>query len=266
MAELKSILQPSNREHSVKEAVISLFFDKPIQEPKRFEALINNELAIFFQSYDSQNEVKIQFEGKGSEISHGLPELRKDIGFRFSSFRNGQLATVLQARNESLRQYLSYHTLIYDDWDLFFPDFLKIAEIIGQFQQGIMVQAFSLHYIDEFRWLSKDSVDLSKIFRTDSDYLPQEFFSSILTNYNLTTVNKDPEYYSRLDISSVESVGKTISISHNLTRKIDTAVPLASLISSELIATVLNHAHINNKNLLLNILNQDVCDLIKLKP
>lgn len=266
MNALADILRPSNESHSVKEAVITLFFDGPISNPESFESLLKNGLSKYFESFNPENQVQIQFTNQGNEIAQSPPELKKDVGFRFSSFRKGKLATVLQARNEVGRHFMSYHTLVYDDWDEFFPVFLEIAARISAFQPGISVQAFSLHYIDEFNWSKETDIELDRIFREDSDYLPKSCFKSRLLNYNLTTLNDDPEYFDRLDISRTESIHQVLTISHNLTRSLDKTEPLSTLLEGDLIKSVLNDAHLKNKTLLISILTQEVCDLIKLKP
>lgn len=265
MTALREILHPSNEKHSVKEAVISLFFDQPIKNPEKFEGLLTNGLSKYFKSFNAENEVQFQISNQVNEIVQSQPQLKKDVGFRFSSFQEAKLATVLQARNEVGRHFMSYHTLVYDDWDIFFPDFLDIAKVISAFQPEIAVQAFSLHYIDEFNWSKDIEIELSRIFREDSDYLPSAFFKSQLVNYNLTTLNKEPEYFDRLDLTRSDIVQQVLTISHNLTRKLDNTTPLSALLEGEQIALVLNDAHLKNKNLLINILTQDVCDIIKLK-
>lgn len=266
MTTLKEILHPSNGKHSVKEAVISLFFDKPIESPEKFESLLRQGLSGFFETFNAENEVQFQFTNQVNELVQSQPQLKKDVGFRFSSFKEGKLATVLQARNEVGRHYMSYHTLIYDDWDVFFPDFLEIVKVISVFQPEVCVQAFSLHYIDEFDWAKDIEIELNRIFREDSDYLPPSFFKARLINYNLTTLNNEPEYFDRLDITRTDAAQQVLTISHNLTRKLETTTPLPSLLKSDQIEVVLNDAHLKNKNLLIDILTQEVCDLIKLKP
>lgn len=266
MDELKDYLHPSNDSHSVKEAVISLFFDKPIQKPESFESLLKNGLSKYFDSFDTENQVQFQLSNKIEELSKNQPQVKKDVGFRFSNIKNGKVANVLQARNEINRQFISYHTLAYDDWDIFFQDFLDISKNIGKVQPELCVQAFSLHYIDEFNWSKDIKIDLQKIFREESNYLSKAFFKSKLVNYNLTTINENPEYFDRLDISRSELKNCVLSISHNLTRKLEYSSPLTELLEGKLLTEVLEDAHDKNKKLLLDMLTKEVCELIKLKP
>lgn len=266
MSDLKSILRPVNDSHSIKEAVITLFLPNPIIKPERFEILIKDKFKDKFQKFEKVSQVQFQFKGNdGGSIESSLPQITENVGFKFQRFEEGKIVNALQGMNEVIRNFISYHTLNYSDWDKFFPDFKEVITAISNFHGDLFVNAFSLHYIDEFEWSEKSNIIPQKVFNENSTLLPKEFFSSHLNNYQFTTVKKNRfEYFDRLEIKVDERPKKFITISHNVIVNYNEFIDLKELIQSNELKEALDHAHLLNKQTLVNILNKDVCELIKL--
>lgn len=266
MSELETSLKPVSGSHSITEAVITLFLANPIIKPDRFEVLIKNQFKDKFQKFEKVSQVQFQFRGKdGGAFESSQPQITENIGFKFQRFEEGKIVTALQGMNEGIRNFISYHTLNYTDWDIFFPDFKKVFSVLSNFHGDLFVNAFSLHYVDEFEWVAQNDIDTKKIFNQDSTVLPEEFFKCRLNNYQFTTVKKNKyEYFDRLEIRVDERPKKFITISHNIVVNYNDSIDLKELIHSSELEDELNYAHLLNKQTLVNILNKDVCDLIKL--
>jgi len=266
MADLETVLKPVSGNHSVKEVVITLFLANPIVKPERFEALIKDKFKDKFHKFDKVNQFQFQLKGKeGGSVESAPPSILENVGFKFHRFEEGKTVTALQGVNEVLRNFISYHSLDYSDWDLFFPDFKSILIEVANFHPELFVNAFSLHYIDEFVWDSNEEINPTKVFNDKSTLLPNEFFSCRLNNYQLTTVKKDTfEYFDRLEIQVEDRPKKFITISHNIIHTLNDSVVLNKLIESAQLKNMLDHAHLLNKRTLVSILTKEVCNLIKI--
>ena len=267
MADLRTVLKPVSDKHSVKEVVITLFLANPIIKPERFEALIKDKFKDKFQKFEKVNQVQFQLKGKeGGSIESTPPSILENVGFKFQRFEEGKMVTALQGVNELLRNFISYHSLDYLDWDLFLPDFKIVLIEVANFHPELFVNAFSLHYIDEFVWDSDEEIEPKNIFNENSTLLPKEFFSCQLNNYQLTTVKKDKfVYFDRLEIQVEDRPKKFITISHNVIHNLNDNIALNNLVESTDLKDMLDHAHLLNKKTLVSILTNEVCDLIKIK-
>lgn len=267
MTDLKTVLKPVSEKHSVKEAVITLFLANPIIKPERFEVLIKDKFKDKFQKFEKVNQVQFQFKGnEGGAFETTPPSILENVGFKFQRFEDGKTVTALQGLNEPLRNFISYHSLDYLDWDLFFPDFKNVLTEVANFHSEIFVNAFSLHYIDEFVWDSDEEIEPTHVFNEKSSLLPNEFFSCQLNNYQLTTVKNDKfKYFDRLEIQVEDRPKKFITISHNVIHNLNDNFALKNLLESPDLQDMLNHAHLLNKKTLVSILTKEVCDIIKIK-
>lgn len=265
MTELNKLIKPISDNHSIKEAVISLFLANPIIKPERFEDLIKNDFKEKFQKFEKASQIQFQFKGNHSTIDNFQHQVSENIGFKFQKFEEGKIVRALQGMNEHSRNYISYHSFNYLTWDKFFYDFKEVITILSNFHGELYVNAFSLHYIDEFEWTGESDIDVKKIFNENSTLLPNEFFICRLNNYQFTTIKKNEvEYFDRLEIKVDERPKKFITISHNVVLNYNETMGLNDLINSSNLKEMLDHAHLLNKNTLTNILTKEVCDLIKL--
>lgn len=266
MTNLNTVLRPISGDHSIKEAVITLFLANPIIKPERFEVMIKEKFKGRFQKFDRVNQLQFQFKGKdGGTVETSKPQITENIGFKFQRFEEGKIVSALQGMNEPIRNFISYHSFNYTDWDLFFPDFKEVISEVSNFHADLFINAFSLHYIDEFEWNGENEIDTKKIFNENSTLLPQEFFSCQLNNYQFTTVKRDMfDYFDRLEIKVEERPKKFITISHNVVLNYNDAIDLKNFIQSDDLKERLNQAHLFNKKTLTSILTKEVCELIKL--
>lgn len=253
--------------HSIKEAVISVFLANPIIKPERFQTLIEGDFKGKFQQFEPISTVQFQIKNEKGGFENSPPQLLNNVGFKFLNFEKGVPTTVIQGLNESSRSFISYHSLNYLRWDLFYSDCKNCFEILNKLQTDIFVTAFSLHYIDEFLWIDEENnIDTALIFNQSANNIPKEFFNSSNTDFNLTTERTEGKYkyFDRLAIKVEPAIKPLITISHNVTQPLKEVISLSDLIKSNTFNEILTVAHNHNKKLLGDILTPEIKLLIKL--
>lgn len=264
---IKEFLTPIHEKHSIKEAVITLFLAAPIIKPERFESLIKSEFKDFFQKFENISQVQVNFRVQGKTgVEAGEHKIRDNAGFKFSGFEGGKLVKALQGINDLQRQFISFHTLDYIRWANFYKDFSFTIKEVAKFHPNLFIQAFSLHYIDEFKWISEQNFIPEIIFNIDSPLLPKDVFSSRMVNYSFTTIKKnDPEYFDRIEIKIEKRDINYINISQNILQNLKDNVDLSELVTEKTLEEILTDAHNHNKATLTSVLNPEVCERINLK-
>jgi uncharacterized protein (TIGR04255 family) len=266
-------VKPVNSNHSIKEAVIGLFLANPIVKPERFKELIENEFKDIFQQFEPI--IQLQFELKAqnrtmSRLNIERKEMMDNVGFKFTSFEKGAQTKILQGQNDNANQrtFISYHTLNYTRWEIFFNDFLKIITSISNFSNDIFLTAFSLHYVDEFLWLDNNSIDLNLVFNKEANSIPRDFFNASVKNYSIVTEREKGEnkkYIDRLEIIVNNLIKPSITISNNITQTFTEVVSLKELLPTSEFKNTLDEAHQHNKDFLKNLLTEEVQDMIHIK-
>ncbi len=260
-------IYPVKGKHSIKEVVISLFLLNPILKPERFEELIKSGYKDIFQQFEPVSHFQVQFhKDKGTNKVEFKQE--QNAGFKFVSFKDGKVDRVLQGINEPQRTFISFHNLNYVRWEPFFNGYKKHITTLAEVQSDISIKAFSLHYIDELIWIDeKKPIDTSLILKKNKDKIPGDFFTSQNPNFSLVSDKMigDSKYLDRLEIR-VNSLPKpSLVISHNVTENLDNEIQLNSLFQSDFEQKI-EDMHSYNKELLGNILQDNVQALIGLKP
>lgn len=260
------IIRPIRKEHSIKEAVITVFLSSPIIKPERFEELIKSEFKDYFQRFETVSSVELKLSNtKGSINAESFEQ--QNAGFKFSAFDEGRLVNLLQGINEKGRYYLSFHTLTYSSWKMFFKQYQTYIEVLSKKHNEIFINAFALQYVDEFLWNDEIKSDTLKlIFNEQSDYLHKDFFNNTKNLIRQITEREDEDnrYLSRLEILTEPEIRPLINIKHIITQSLDEPVELQKVIPSDHFNDMINKAHDCNKKLLNDILSKDVKTLIGL--
>jgi uncharacterized protein (TIGR04255 family) len=264
---INELIQPINDKHSIKEAVISIFLANPIIKPERFKQLIESNFKDKFQKFETVNQVEFQLQNDGNNPPTLNQQLLPNVGFKFIAFEKGESVKVLQGINEKSRNFISYHSLNYDRWNDFYKEYLDVLKSLSELHSDFFVTAFSLHYIDQFLWNGALPIDLASIFNNEANYISKEFFASKLNNYSivLEKENKHGIYIDRIEIKVDHVIKPMITISHNVTQPLKDIMSLNELLESTLFSEILNICHLHNKELLNDILTENVVELIKLK-
>ncbi|WP_028296293.1 TIGR04255 family protein [Olivibacter sitiensis] len=262
---LRDKIRPINGKHSIREAVISLFLANPILKPSRFEKLIQAEYAHVFQKFGVVSQLQVQFQRNDDGRDATNITNQAEAGFKFSAFESGKPKRVLQGINEAGRTFVSYHELGYERWALFYSDYKDQVRALGNIQADIFINAFSLHYIDEFLWIDKEGgIDLSLFFKKNQK-LPLDFFDSINPIFSLVAEKEinGVVYYDRLEIQVRSDIQPSVVISHNVTEALQKEVQLSDLFRTDF-ESKLADMHEYNKKLLKDLLTEEIQQLIEL--
>ncbi len=266
---LETKIKLPNSSNAIKEAVISVFLINPIIKPERFKTLIENDFKDKFEQFEPTSTVEFTIQNTSGKIENSGPQYLQNAGFKFSHFKNGSIANIIQGLNEQTRYYLSYHTLQYNRWDNFISECSSCFDSINKLQSDLFVAAISLHYINEFTWVdSSNKMDLKTIFNENATYIPKEFFKSSSTEFLLTTERDENElkYYDRITIKIESKIDPVITISHNVTVTFTNqeVENLKDLISRDEFKRLSTINHESNKKLLKDILTKEILALIKM--
>lgn len=244
---LNSVLTLPNKNHSIKEAVITLFLDKPIRNLDKFDDFYTQTLQNIFTKKET-----INFEHN-----------EQDAGFKLYRVNQNETDLLMQLSNNQYRQFISLHCLKYIRWQNFRTDFVKILSALDHWLNNKVV-AFSLHYIDELN-CKDDVIPLESIFRKDSDFLPRRIFDSQNSFLVFNTQrNSDNTKYQHFDRIELKVQNKVVSISHNSIIPIGQHDNFKDFISCNVCSDKLDWAHHQNKELLKDILSQEVQKIIGL--
>lgn len=264
-------LIPFSGNHSIKEAVISIFLLNDIIKPERFQKLIQSkDFQESFKKFEPLESFQLQIKNEAGASSVNYNAL-KNSGFRFSGFDNaGKTVKVFQGSNEDNRRFISYHDLNYSSWKNFNADYLKIINhLISDFNEPFLVDSFSLHYIDVFNWKAGiNEFPKEEIFNRNGKILPLKFFESEFDTTFLLTIEQiieNVKFLDRIQIKIENKILPEITISHNISYKLINEEELSSLINKPEFYNTLSLAHGNNKKVLSEILTKEVQELIKLK-
>lgn len=265
---LDTKIKPINDQHSIKEAVLSLFLPNPIIKPSRFKDLIHGKFNAVFHQFEPVQQFTATIKNEKGVITSNSFKTENDVGFRFISFSGGKVEKVFQCMNQDKRNFFAYHDLKYIGWTDFFSNFKKIIEVVSNYEPSTYINGFSIHYIDEFLWIDRDNlIDISCLFNVESKYLPKEFFTEGTTNYSFVTkgvLDDGTTIFDRLEIKVEPKVVPKIVISHNITQPLSDFVKLSEVISDNF-SDHFKNVHERNKALLKDVLKPEVCKRIDIK-
>ncbi len=268
--DLLQYLKPCNENHSIKEAVITVFLENEIAYPKGFQKLIQSHYKDVFQRFELINEVTID-----SSNEHKITKKIEEIGFEFSSYQEGKLKNILRGFNEKdeNRYRLSYHTLKYNRWTDFNEEFYTYMKFLPEIQQPLRVKSFGVYYIDDFFWENKKMrIPTETIFNVAHNMIPTYFVESnnamlSLAKEHFTNIATNP-YLERFDIQmssiSLSPDNPSIRITHHVTQDLVDLVDLSTFLEQHEYKKMLQDAHNHNKNVMKGILTQEVLSMIQL--
>ena len=260
-AKLNEVLTfPTAKDHPIKEAVISIFFDRPVEGFEDFPSFYTQNLKKQFPSLEivPRNESEITIHPDRENLGN---RSRAPVGYRAYSGTTdgGQAKYILQLANEEERQYLSIHCLEYDDWHTFSQQFKTYVKLLMNFVKA-RVSAFSLHYIDELLFPSSEHIPVDQIFQESSNLLPKEIRQSQNSYlvFNSEKLLSEAPPHSVFDRISIKVFSPSVLISHNSLTEVPDQPTINEFLEDRHQLAKLDHAHDHNKTLLRDILSTDV--------
>jgi hypothetical protein len=255
------ILRLPNKNHSIKECTVSLFLQNPLNGLDTFMDFYKNNLSFIFNEIEPLEHFEVNIDPKTKKIDHKHSNIS---GFRASRVEGNKPNLILQIFNDKQRQYISIHNLEYSRWANFKNEFSKIFKIIDKWMNNKVI-AFNLNYIDEFTLIAEDN-SLSKVFDSNSDYLPKGFFKSNNTNLIFNTEKSlKNNKYRHFDRIEIKISNKKIILSHNTIVPIGEHNSFSEFVECSSCSEKIDWAHELNKSLLKEIFTVELQELIQLK-
>lgn len=256
-------IQSIKNGHSVKEAVVFFSVTPCFSDTKSYKDLIVAGGSLFgkFQRYEPVKNISVGFNQKTEET---IIEQSQDSGFKLLSYSDGELSFLVQGINQFDKGMLSFNTLKYESWSVFLNQVKEIIPKVIEHRSNYLVKSFGLLYIDEFKAINPKEFNISQIFNLESDFVPRAVSGSSLLDYNLNFRKEDGrrQWAESLTVN-IDATKKVISIYNNVSFAI-VPVKFQDLITGDDMEETLNHAHFENKKLLKDLLNKEVCKMIGL--
>lgn len=255
------MLKPVSEIHSINRVVASIFTPQKILSPKTlFESIKAKSEYSKYQKKALMHEKNINITNdKDLNITEN-----RNIGFVFEEFdQNGKSRNALKLENSDKNKTLiSFENKEYKTWSDYKKRFLEDFENLSK-EFDLNVEAIVLNYIDEFIWDSLEKIDVESIFNKNSDLLNKKFFNSY--NASLRSVSQS----SRIDEKDFEEENTEVFFNNDIKRIIINhtyAIKLNNFAKYDRvkIESYFDKAHISNKEVLKNLLQEDKQKLIGL--
>lgn len=231
---------------------------------------IESELKSDFSAPLPQNVQNFSFVTDGSQTPRFLPSV--EIGGYLYEKRS-PLSTIPTKSITLTRQNLVILINEYSRWETVWEDVQKYFSII---LKNITAQPFTnvgLQYSDVFIWKDEPaSLNLCEVFRQSSSYLTPNALNvkSLWHSHHGYIVDSNaPVKNSRLDNINVNLIdnGGTLSVQIVTSHRATLAAPIwyKKEIDLESISQIMKVLHNENKQVMHNLLSDEVCKKIKLK-
>lgn len=259
-----SNLKPIANKHSIKRAVATIFLPHSFYRPKDIlEKIKEDALYSDYAKKQAIHSKVINIESKG----YGVKE-NSDIGFILESYdEQGEANCIFKLENISENQSrLSFEMRKYIDWDTFKSKLKEDLNALADIS-GFYVYAINLNYQDEFIWESEEKMPINHIFNDKSDFINNSFLDSWngMTSFVLQNKEDDSDTKNtneeRIELTFSNDV-KRVTIDHQYVHVFSLS-PNFNDIKEEYIDKY-DVAHDRNKDILKEVLTEEVQELIKL--
>ena len=258
------MLVPISSKHSISRVVANFFLAQSFAKPKFvFDKLLLNNKLVNYQKKGLTSSKTINIENDSLNISDDL-----NNGFLFEEFDDsGKSLNVLKVENtNNNKAIIGIENKKYSDWSSFKTRFINDLKTFSE-TFDIYIEAIGLTYVDEFIWKSNNNIDVYSIFNENADLINKKFLDSyngtlvsVSQSGNVNEVNFCEE---KTEIVFNNQL-KRIVINHTYALKLK-EISVFSNENSQNFIEYFDKAHQANKDILKDILTQEVKDKINLK-
>lgn len=252
--------------HSVNRSTITLYLPQEFIKPEKLFEKINKEEYFMskFQRRNLINRRTINIQDKENSLSIIEGKSEHTIGFVLEQYNSeGELENILALQNNENKAVLNFETRKYIRWknffDSFFEDFRNLIK-----ENEFYFEAINLTYVDEFVWKSEEKIPVDEIFQKDSELINSKFLKSKNGTIVLLSQNEDHNIEEKTEISFNNDL-KRVQIIHQHATKFKSILDSNNLIENNNINTLLEAAHISNKETLRELFTEIVKEKINLK-
>lgn len=263
-------LIPCRDKHAVKEATITVFLDKPLEDIESFKQIFDTELHQEFKRFETLSTKQLSLTVSSDQEPNVSQVDLNATGFKMINYEEGKPSQIFQGINEHHRTYFSFHELNYVRWENFKEFFDKCISAVAN-RTEYRVKAYSLHFLDEFLWNNSNEIPYDEIFQKNNPILPNIFYGGRTVDFLIARDMKDEgqswsNLMERIQINGFHSgieTGSKITLSHNLSEVIKEE-DVSELIQSSEFGDKINYVHGTNKGLLNALFVDEIKERIKL--
>lgn len=260
-------LSPILGNHSVNRSTITLYLPQEIIKPEKLFEKINKE-EYFMSKFQRRNLIKkrtinIQDKENSLSIIEGKPN-ENTIGFVLEQYNSeGELENILALQNNNDKAVINFETRKYIRWENFFSSFFEDFKNLIK-ENEFYFEAINLTYVDEFIWKSEDRIPVDEIFQKNSELINSKFLKSKNGTIVLLSQNEDHNIEEKTEISFNNEL-KRVQIIHQHVTQFKDILDSNNLIEKDKINSLLQTAHISNKETLKDLFTETVKEKINLK-
>ncbi len=258
------MLTPISGNHSISRVIAQFFLAQSFAKPEFILNKINsNNKLTSYQKKGVLSSKTINIANNSLNVSD-----HSNNGFLFEEFGvNGKSVNVLKVENtNNNKASISIENRKYSDWLTFKEKFIKdVGDLSDMFD--VYIEAIGLTYIDEFIWNSDEVIDIKSIFNVASDLINKKFIES----YNGTIISVSQSgHMSAADFVeekteiAFNNTSKRIVINHTYAMKLSDIMVFSRTENVEDFIGYFDKAHLANKNILKDILTEEVKEKISL--
>lgn len=257
-------LKPISEKHSIGRVIATFYLAQEILKLESFFNELKEDES--FKAYQRKSLLKTKkiFIDR-SNINMASSEQDEVIGFTFEKFNDdGRLKDILIIQNEPEhnRALLSFETRLYTRWINFFENLRIDLQVIFK-KNYLFVKAVKLNYIDEFIWIRQDKIPVHSIFNAQSELINKKFLSSENGTILMLSQNKELNIEERTEISFNNRL-KRITINHTYISAFHQIYSSKEVLAEDLLYQDFMQAHESNKDMLKDLLLEDVKKVINL--
>ncbi|WP_339888818.1 TIGR04255 family protein [uncultured Flavobacterium sp.] len=253
--------------HSVDRSTITLYLPQEFIKPEKLFEKINKE-GYFMLKFQRRNLIKkriINIQDKENSLSIIEGKTDEDIiGFVLEQYNSeGELENILALQNNNDKAVINFETRKYIRWENFFNSFFEDFKNLIKGNE-FYFEAINLTYVDEFIWKSEERIPVEEIFQKDSELINSKFLKSKNGTIVLLSQNEDHNIEEKTEISFNNEL-KRVQIIHQHATKFKDILDSNNLIEKDNINSLLEIAHISNKETLKDLFTETIKEKINLK-
>ncbi len=265
-------IEPAGGEHAIAEVVfeVNLHPETRIIEPQRYIDSLKDELSEELPKYETTKAVFAEMNSNSMSVQQ-VPV----AGFTFEKYKaNGSLEYRLHAQNQPPGQgsWVAVNLMSYSNWSEMADKAINWMQLIAKIQPGLQVKGITLNFINQFNWNSKDLFPTNLVFNTSqSSYIPARLQDDLEDWSCQLSSAKTYEHFRQIENmnialqTNVQNGFKRAQIAMPLSLEFLSPCSYDELFDGDELLGLYSKLHDDNKQILSDVLTDDICEMIALK-
>lgn len=258
-------LKPIAKNHSIGKVVANFHLPQYVISLEDLFNILQENKELNYQRRSLLKSKVLSFQlGSNNNVN---PEDHPDkiVGILFEQYgTNGLIENILKIENDERlnKAVISFECRKYTRWIDFYTHFSKdFKTIVNAFP--LYIEAISLTYIDEFVWNFTGKIPITEIFNVKSDLVNKKFLDSANGTILILSQNEEANEEEKTEIKFSNRV-KRITIQHQFAVAFKKLYSPTQILDKNGKIDEFDNAHESNKNMLKDLLTDEVKKLIKL--